>query len=96
MARDPQHERETFDFGVFFAEHWRKRPLFVPGGAKQLLGHTWADIDFDHARARALAADETVSERDGEVSFIEAASRFDERLAELAEELAGVFGAPHA
>lgn len=94
MVCDTQFEREKFDFDVFFAEHWRKRPLFVRDGAKHLLGHTWADADFDRVRARALADGETVSERAGEVSFIEAASRFDDRLTELADELAGVFGAP--
>lgn len=94
MVSDAQHERETFDFEVFFAEHWRKRPMFVRDGAKELLGHTWTDADFDQARAAARADGETVSERDGEVSFIEAASRYDDRLTELADELAGVFGAP--
>lgn len=92
-ARDCR--RDVLDWQQFFAEHWRKRPLFVPGGAEQLLERRWSETDFVAARAQAVAAD-SLRERDGEVTFIEQVSAYDENLARRADDLRTHFGAPTA
>ncbi|QTE02468.1 JmjC domain-containing protein [Streptomyces cyanogenus] len=96
MTSDLPFEQPSFDFDLFFSAYWRKRPLYVPGGAKELLGRVWTDDDFDAALAGARADGTEVKERPGEVTFIEQVSRFDTGLRDRADRLAGVFGAPQA
>lgn len=91
-----EHERDTFEFEEFFSEFWRKKPLFVRGGAADMLGRTWSADDFAKLRAKALEQDSSVMEREGEVTFIEGVSAFDPDLDELAQRFSGIFGVPRA
>jgi len=84
----------TFDHALFFSAHWRKSPLLVRGGAGKFLGRTWSMAEFDAARARALSSRPAISERHGEVAFIEKVSDFDENLAGLTDRFCRMFGAP--
>ncbi|MFD9002377.1 JmjC domain-containing protein [Streptomyces sp. NPDC059582] len=97
MTESTDCERSAFDFDEFFAAFWRKRPLFVPGGAADFLGRSWSPEDFAAARDRSLAERAgSVTERPGEVTFIEEVSAFDTDLAGRAADFARVFGAPRA
>jgi len=91
-----EHVRDEFDRAEFFAEFWRRKPLFVKGGAVQLVGRNWTAQDFDAALASARAAGAAVNETPGQVTFLEAASSYDETLAGLAADMARVFGSPGA
>lgn len=91
------HEQAHFDADVFFASYWRQRPLFVRGGAAQLMdGMRWSDEDFDTAKAAAVARGHEIREREGEVAFIEGVSAFNAELAEFAARFSATFGAPKA
>ncbi|AJE87489.1 VldL [Streptomyces albus] len=89
-----EFERDKFDPEVFFAEHWRKKPLYVQGGAADFLRRSWTPQDFGAALRAAREADHTVLEREGEVAFVEKVSLFDADLAERAEEFGRFFGVP--
>ena len=91
-----EHVRDEFDRDEFFAEFWRRKPLFVKGGAVQLVGRSWRVEDFDAALASARAAGAATNEIPGQVTFLEAASSYDETLAGLAADMARVFGLPGA
>ena len=84
---------DVFDPETFFREHWRRKPLYVPGGGRALVDRRWTTADFDAARFRMME-DDQVMERPGEVIFIEDVSRFDDDLAARARQLAHFFGAP--
>lgn len=90
------YTRETFDQEVFFSEFWRKKPLHVPGGAVAFLGRTWSVADFTAARDLAVASGREVAHRDGEVTFIERISDFDEDLSARAKRFHTMFGVPEA
>lgn len=97
MTEIMECERSTFDFDEFFSVFWRRKPLFVRGGAEHFLGRSWSPDAFAAARTRALAQGAgAVTERPGEVTFIEQVSSVDADLARRAEEFAHVFGAPRA
>ncbi len=89
MAEPFEYERQTFDPRVFFAEHWRQKPLLVRGGARDFLGMQWPAARFDEARAQA---GDRVKERPGEVTFIEEISVFDPELLHRAVHFAEFFG----
>jgi 50S ribosomal protein L16 3-hydroxylase len=90
-------EEERFDADVFFAQYWRKKPLFVKASVREFLGRTWTHADFATALAKARAVGgDMVKERPGEVSFIEKVSAFDTDLAERAAGFSRIFGAPEA
>jgi len=93
---EPELIRDVFDWDYFFEHHFRKRPLFVPGGAETILSKRWSTDDFNNLRSRVLEAGESLSEREGVVTFIETASRFDDFLSDQARDMAAVFGAPGA
>jgi len=89
-------EWSAFDVDGFYRDHWRKRPLFVRGGAAEFLGRVFSAADFDRALTAARAAGHPVSDRDGAVTFIEQVSRFDGDLAVRAQGFAARFGTPEA
>jgi len=84
--------QETFDFGVFLREYWRKKPLHVRGGADTILGRRWTEYDFDVALAEARAAGTNIKEVPGELLFIEHVSSFDEGMAARAAEMRTALG----
>jgi 50S ribosomal protein L16 3-hydroxylase len=88
------HELDHFDVDVFFSMYWRQRPLFVRGGAPDFLGMRWSAEEFDAARETAVGRGHAIKERDGEVTFIEGVSSFNEDLAERAGGFGRMFGAP--
>lgn len=94
MTSETPFEQSSFDFEVFFSHYWRRRPLFVAGGAKDLLGRTWTEDDFEAALVGARSSGAQVKERAGEVTFIEQVSRFDADLRDRADRFASVFGTP--
>jgi 50S ribosomal protein L16 3-hydroxylase len=85
---------DTYDPEVFFSSFWRQKPMFVKGGGKDFLGRRWSEDDFDAAYATARAQGHPITERPGEVTFIENVSAFDSDLGSRATELAAVFAAP--
>ncbi|HEX5534493.1 MAG TPA: cupin domain-containing protein [Actinomycetales bacterium] len=87
-------EQQSFDPEVFFSTFWRKRPMYIRGGAAEFLGRTWSDADFATAHRRALASGHPVAEREDEVTFIERVSEFDEDLAARAARFRTMFGLP--
>lgn len=89
-------ELPEFDMTTFFRDFWRRKPLFVRGGAKALLGRHWGGADFDAARRVAKSRHAPISEREGAVTFIENVSAHDADLASRAGELRSVFGSPQA
>ncbi|MFB6815400.1 JmjC domain-containing protein [Streptomyces sp. NPDC056347] len=93
MASADPLEQASFDLDLFLSTYWRRQPLFVRGGAKELLRRSWTDADFDAALVRARS-EHAVKERSGEVEFIEQVSRFDENLQRQAAKFSTVFGAP--
>jgi 50S ribosomal protein L16 3-hydroxylase len=68
--------------------------MYVPGGAIELLGRSWSSGDFATARERALSDGHPVAERDGEVTFIEHISDFDEDLGSHTARFRAMFGVP--
>jgi 50S ribosomal protein L16 3-hydroxylase len=95
---DPAMEltRDTFDPESFFSEFWRKKPLYVPGGAADFLGRTWSVADFTAARERAVVSGRQIAHREGEVTFIERISDFDDDLLLRAQRFRSLFGVPEA
>lgn len=82
---------------TFFSTYWRKKPVFVQGGAGRFLGRNWSETDFEAAHAKARAAGQgAVKEQLGEVTFIEKVSTFDSDLAVRAAEFGRTYGAPQA
>lgn len=94
MDTASEYEQDHYDPRLLFGTHWRTKPLFVRGGAKQFLGLTWTAADFDAALAVARERRAPVVERPGEVTFIEDVSAYDPQLAALTTELGRTFGSP--
>jgi 50S ribosomal protein L16 3-hydroxylase len=87
----------SFDPHRFFAEDWRRRPLFIRGGAEAFLGRRFLATDFAAAYAAAANADDAhVRERPGEVTFIENVSAHDPDLQDRAVQFSRDFAAPRA
>ncbi|MBC6446016.1 JmjC domain-containing protein [Actinokineospora xionganensis] len=91
---DPTSEfvEPAFDPVRFFSEYWRRKPMFIRGGAESFLGRRFTGADFDAAYAAATAAGADIRERAGEVTFIENVSAHVPDLLERA----GTFGADFA
>ncbi|MFE0181244.1 JmjC domain-containing protein [Streptomyces olivaceus] len=87
-------ELPYFDIDIFFSQYWRKRPLYVPQGAREFLGYQWTIAEFEAAEAAARRQAGRIKEREGEVTFIEQVSSCDDRLRESAQVLQVTFGAP--
>jgi 50S ribosomal protein L16 3-hydroxylase len=96
MDESAQHVRDSFDQEEFFGEFWRRKPVLVKGGARTLLGLTWNLDDFEAALEAARMAGAPMKDAPGEVTFLEAASSYDEALARLAPDMARTFGSPGA
>lgn len=94
MGTTNAFEETRFDFQVFFAEYWRKKPLLIRNGAEEFLGRTWHVKDFDAAYAETVSRGVSVNEREGQVTFIENVSAYDQDLATRADAFREVFGAP--
>ncbi|MET0136393.1 MAG: cupin domain-containing protein [Kibdelosporangium sp.] len=94
MESTVEFEQSVFDAEVFFRDHWRKKPLYVPGGVRDFLGRTFSAGDFEKALAGARAARHAVQDRDGDVTFIEKVSLFDPDLTERAKGFGERFGMP--
>lgn len=74
---------EKFNVGKFRKDHWRKRPLFIKGGAKMLLKERFSYGDFDKvADDLRNKTPDVLRERFGEVTFIEAVSRYFPNLSD--------------
>ena len=66
----------------FWRIHWRRKPLFVKGGAVFLLEKSISYAAFDEiAKELRSTRPEALRERPGEVVFIEAISRYNASLA---------------
>lgn len=81
----------------FLRTYWRKKPLFVKNGAKDILGLVVTEKAFDEVAGelRATGAD-NIKERKNEVSFVENLSAHIPDLRLLADRYAKLFGAPTA
>ena len=74
---------EKFNLEEFRKDHWRKRPLFIKGGAEMLLKERFSYRDFDKvADDLRDKTPDVLRERSGEVTFIEAVSRYFPNLAD--------------
>jgi 50S ribosomal protein L16 3-hydroxylase len=80
----------------FFAEYWRRKPLFLEGGAESFLGRRWTNEDFDAAREALRTAESraVVNERADDVTFIERVSAIEDDLAQRMRGLGELFGTP--
>jgi 50S ribosomal protein L16 3-hydroxylase len=92
MSSTTEYEKNTFEPSVFFGEHWRRKPLFVRGGAERFLGRRWSAADFAAALGAAREAGHPVADRDGEVTFVERVSQFNTDLDLRAKGFATEFG----
>ncbi|MFY1597065.1 JmjC domain-containing protein [Micromonospora sp. WMMD737] len=86
----------TYEPERFFAEYWRRKPLFVRGGAEGFLGRRWTDEDFDNAHRIAAAKGASIKEQAGEVTFIENVSACDPDLTRRAAGFSKQFASPRA
>jgi 50S ribosomal protein L16 3-hydroxylase len=87
---------KSYDQQRFFAEYWRRKPMFIRGGAVEFLGRVFGNEDFDAAYATAAGSGELVKEVPGEVTFLENVSAHVPDLRERAERFSGEFAAPRA
>jgi 50S ribosomal protein L16 3-hydroxylase len=94
MAATAPFERPSFDAEIFFSQYWRKKPLFVPAGAKEFLGYEWTMTAFEAAQKNGHREPNVIKEREGEVTFIEQVSAYDARLRESARAFREQFGTP--
>lgn len=80
----------------FFAEYWRRQPLYLKGGAESFLGRRWTTEDFDAAREALRTAESraVVRERPDDVTFIEEVSAIEGDLAARMRGLGELFGTP--
>ena len=81
----------------FFQKIWRKQPLFIKNGAKEIVPETFTEDTFDEAVARVRnVAEIRVKERKGQLVFVENISQQVPELAHLATHYAALFGTPTA
>jgi 50S ribosomal protein L16 3-hydroxylase len=92
MTSTTEYEKDSFEPTAFFREHWRRKPLFVRGGAESFLGRRWSTADFDQALTAADDAGHPVASRDGEATFVERVSQFNADLGWRAKDFATKFG----
>lgn len=80
----------------FFAEYWRRKPLYVKGGAEAFLGRRWTSDDFDAAidAVRTTESRAVVNQRPDDVTFIEQVSAIEDDLAGRVHDLGELFGTP--
>lgn len=86
-------EQPAYDAGTFFSKYWRRKPLLVRGGASAFLADNLSTGWFDAARTLAHERGLRVSERAGEVTFLEKVSAVDADLDEVARAHRKAFGA---
>jgi len=91
-----EFEEATFVPERFFAEYWRRKPMFIRGGAENFLGRRFTVADFEAAGAAATAAGADIQERAGEVTFIEDVSAHVPDLQERAVRFGRDFAVPKA
>ncbi len=92
-SRD-EFEMKDFDKEVFFRDFWRKKPLYIHGGAASFAGRKWSGANFDAALGRARGAGHHVQDRAGQVTFIEKVSLFNDDLTRRTKDFADLFGVP--
>lgn len=99
-------EPEPDNYGLFVGEitteefvriYWRRKPLFVKNGAKDILRHGVTEKAFDDlVRELKTTSASQIKERDGEVTFVENMSQYMPELHRLAARYGALFGAPSA
>lgn len=94
---DMQPRFGDLSFERFMSAHWRRAPLHVRGGARELIQQTFDADRFEHLRAK-LAAEGAIGvrSRDESVVFIEAIDRAEPAMCDAARSLAALFGLPAA
>lgn len=81
----------------FIRTYWRKKPLFVKNGAKDILGQSVTEKAFDEVVMDLRAAEASnIKERPGEVVFVENLSEHLPDLRNFATHYANLFGIPSA
>lgn len=84
---------EKFNLEKFRNDHWRKRPLFIKGGAEMLLRERFSYRDFDKVADNLRdKTPDVLRERSGEVTFIEAVSRYFPNLTDAQTGLSQLLG----
>jgi len=78
----------------FFADYWRKKPLFIKGGAEAFLGLQWKVEDFDDALEKAVSSNAPIKQREGEVTFVENISKYNPKLESRISYFSQLFGLP--
>jgi 50S ribosomal protein L16 3-hydroxylase len=99
-------EPEPDSYGLFVGDitteefvriYWRKKPLFIKNGAKDILSYSVTEKAFDDLVAELKATGTSqIKERDGEVTFVENLSQYMPELHLLATRYGALFGAPSA
>lgn len=89
-----EFEMPQFDPEIFFQDYWRKKPLFVPQGAKFFLDKTHDHKWFEHVKSTLDKTRDNLFEQKGAVSFIERASEYDDHLGNQAILLQSRFNFP--
>jgi 50S ribosomal protein L16 3-hydroxylase len=81
----------------FLRTYWRKKPLFVKNGAKDILGLVVTENAFDHVvRELKVTGAGYIKESKDKVTFVENLSAHMPDLRRLADRYANLFGAPTA
>ena len=79
----------------FRAEYWRRRPLFVRGGGRDLIDARVSGDEFERLATQvAVASPAHVRRRGSQVTFVENVSQVSERLQRLARALAEALDCP--
>ncbi|MBH8608354.1 HEXXH motif-containing putative peptide modification protein [Thermoactinomyces sp. CICC 10521] len=69
----------------FFQEYWRKKPLFIKGGALKLLQTQWQAAEFEEMARQVEELDPRLVKRNANgLTFVQKVSIVNERLSELA------------
>lgn len=78
----------------FFQNYWRKKPLFIKGGAVDFLNCTLSDEEFDSTRQtiQCLNSNTIIKEIDNECCFIEKISSHLPMLRNAADHISSILG----